>query len=147
MKLNVNKYLNKTEPVLSAFEIKQNMLEFIFKLFPCIILSYINPNSCFYMNKTSNKNQETSPALVAHVCNPSYSGGRDQENHGSKPAQANSSVRPYCKKTFTKIELMEWLNVKALSLSPSAANKQTKKPRNLSVICQESVTGLLSEHI
>jgi hypothetical protein len=30
-------------------------------------------------------------SLVAHVCNPSYSGGRDQEDHGLKPAQANSS--------------------------------------------------------
>jgi hypothetical protein len=28
---------------------------------------------------------------VAHACNPSYSAGRDQENHGSKPTQANSS--------------------------------------------------------
>jgi hypothetical protein len=30
-------------------------------------------------------------ALVAHAYNPSYSGGRDQEDHGSKPAWANSS--------------------------------------------------------
>jgi hypothetical protein len=29
-------------------------------------------------------------ALVAHVCNTSYSGGRDQEDHGSKPAWANN---------------------------------------------------------
>jgi hypothetical protein len=29
-------------------------------------------------------------APVAHVCNPSYSGGRDQEDHGLKAAQANS---------------------------------------------------------
>jgi hypothetical protein len=28
---------------------------------------------------------------VAHACNPSYSGGRDQEDHGWKPAPANSS--------------------------------------------------------
>jgi hypothetical protein len=28
--------------------------------------------------------------LVAHTCNPSYSGDRDQEDRGSKPAQANS---------------------------------------------------------
>jgi hypothetical protein len=28
-----------------------------------------------------------SRTLVAHACNPSYSGGRDQENHGSKQAQ------------------------------------------------------------
>jgi hypothetical protein len=29
--------------------------------------------------------------LMAHTYNPSYSGGRDQEDHGLKPAQANSS--------------------------------------------------------
>jgi hypothetical protein len=29
--------------------------------------------------------------LVAHVCNPSNSGGRDQKDHASKPAQANCS--------------------------------------------------------
>jgi hypothetical protein len=29
--------------------------------------------------------------LVAHICNPSDSGGRDQEDYGSKPAGANSS--------------------------------------------------------
>jgi hypothetical protein len=28
-----------------------------------------------------------SQALVAHACNPSYTGGRDQEDRGSKPAQ------------------------------------------------------------
>jgi hypothetical protein len=27
---------------------------------------------------------------VVHACNPSYSGGRDQEDHGLKPAQGNS---------------------------------------------------------
>jgi hypothetical protein len=31
-----------------------------------------------------------SEMLVAHACNPSYSGGRDQEDHGSKLVQANS---------------------------------------------------------
>jgi hypothetical protein len=41
-------------------------------------------------------------ALVAHACNPSYSGGRDQEDHGSKPALANSSARPYLEKTLHK---------------------------------------------
>jgi hypothetical protein len=28
-----------------------------------------------------------SQVLVAHTCNPSYSGGRDQEAHGLKAAQ------------------------------------------------------------
>jgi hypothetical protein len=41
-------------------------------------------------------------ALVAHACNPSYSGGRDQEDHGSKPAPANSSQNPILKKPITK---------------------------------------------
>jgi hypothetical protein len=39
-------------------------------------------------------------------------------------------MRPYLKKPFTKIGLVEWLKVKALSSSPSTAktkNKQTKQ--------------------
>jgi hypothetical protein len=30
------------------------------------------------------KNPMRSQAPVAHTCNPSYSGGRDQEDHGSR---------------------------------------------------------------
>jgi hypothetical protein len=39
---------------------------------------------------------------VAHACNLSYSGGSDQEDHGSKPAQANSSRDPISKTPITK---------------------------------------------
>jgi hypothetical protein len=38
---------------------------------------------------------------VAHACNSSYSGGRDQEDGGSKPAWANR-LRPYLKKTHDR---------------------------------------------
>jgi hypothetical protein len=39
-----------------------------------------------------NANQNyVEPAPVAHTYNPSYSGGSDQEDHGSKPTQANNS--------------------------------------------------------
>jgi hypothetical protein len=62
---------------------------------------------------------------VAHACNPSYSRDRDQEDHGLKPDQANRSMRPYLKKPFTKIGLLEWLKVKALS-----SNTSTAKPIN-----------------
>jgi hypothetical protein len=31
---------------------------------------------------------------MAHTYNPSYLGGRDQEDHGSKPASGNSSQDP-----------------------------------------------------
>jgi hypothetical protein len=41
-------------------------------------------------------------ASVAHIYNPSYSGGRDQEDHGLKPVQANSSRDPILKKYITK---------------------------------------------
>jgi hypothetical protein len=31
---------------------------------------------------------------MAHACNPSYSGGRDQEDHSAKPAQGNNLRDP-----------------------------------------------------
>jgi hypothetical protein len=41
------------------------------------------------------------------------------------PPRANNSMRPYLKKQpFTKIGLVEWLKVKALSSSPSTAKKK-----------------------
>jgi hypothetical protein len=39
---------------------------------------------------------------VAHIYNPSYSGDRDQEDRGSKPAWGNISRDPILKKPFTK---------------------------------------------
>jgi hypothetical protein len=39
----------------------------------------------------------SSQASVAHACKPSYLGGRDQEDKGSKPARANSSRDPISK--------------------------------------------------
>jgi hypothetical protein len=42
--------------------------------------------------KTSHNSMVCEP--VAHICKPSYSGGRHQKDHGSKPAWANSSLRP-----------------------------------------------------
>jgi hypothetical protein len=47
-------------------------------------------------------NAEISQAPVAHAYNPSYLGGRDQEDHGLKPAQANSLQDPISKKSITK---------------------------------------------
>jgi hypothetical protein len=39
-----------------------------------------------------NKNLRLGP--LTQACNPSYSGGRDQEDCGSRPAWANSSQNP-----------------------------------------------------
>jgi hypothetical protein len=38
----------------------------------------------------------------SHACNPSYSGGRGQEDHGSKPTWANSSRDPISKNPSQK---------------------------------------------
>jgi hypothetical protein len=48
--------------------------------------------------------KKKSRALVAHASNPGYSGGRDQEDGGLKPAQANSFSRPYLENTHTHAE-------------------------------------------
>jgi hypothetical protein len=45
-------------------------------------------------------------------------------------------MRPYLKKPFTKIGLVEWLKVKALSSSPSTTEK--KKYKQLSWFSTES---------
>jgi hypothetical protein len=65
-------------------------------------------------------------APVAHACNPSYSGGRDQEHLGLKPGWANSSPDPILKMPITKKGLVEWLMVKALSSNPSTAKQISK---------------------
>jgi hypothetical protein len=48
---------------------------------------------------------------VAHACNPSYLGDRDQKDHGWMPAQANSSRDPILKKTHYKKGLVECIKV------------------------------------
>jgi hypothetical protein len=63
----------------------------------------------------------------AHICNPSYSGVRDQEDHGSKPAWAIVCEILSRKTLSQRIGLVEWLKVKALSLSPSTEKKKNKK--------------------
>jgi hypothetical protein len=50
----------------------------------------------------TDKEEEQSQVPVAHACNPSYSGGRDQEDHGLKPAKANSLQDPIVKNPSQK---------------------------------------------
>jgi hypothetical protein len=64
---------------------------------------------------------EYSQALVAHACNPSYSGGRGQENCGLKPQD------PILKKPITKVGLVECLKVLALSSKPRTTKKTSKQ--------------------
>jgi hypothetical protein len=54
------------------------------------------------------KNYDSSWTPVAHSYNPCYSGVRDQEDGGWKPAWANSSQDPVSKNPAQK-ELVEWI--------------------------------------
>jgi hypothetical protein len=49
----------------------------------------------------------TSWMLMAHACNPKYSGGKNQEDRGWMPAWTNSSRNPPLKKTHHKKGLEE----------------------------------------
>jgi hypothetical protein len=51
---------------------------------------------------------------LVHTCNPSFSG-----RSRFKASWGKQFERPYLEKPFTKIGLVEWLKVKALSSSPS----------------------------
>jgi hypothetical protein len=66
-----------------------------------------------------------SQALVAPFYNPSSSGGRDQEYHGSKPAQASSSWDPISKNPFTKKGLWSGLSCRPSVQAPVLQKKVT----------------------
>jgi hypothetical protein len=48
---------------------------------------------------------------VAHACNPSYSGGGDQEDCGLKPVQANRETLSPKNPSQKKKKVVEWLKV------------------------------------
>jgi hypothetical protein len=65
---------------------------------------------------------------VAHTCNPSYSAGRDQEDHGSKEVSPGKYfARPYLEKPYHKKWLVEWLKVYAMSSNASTTKKKKKE--------------------
>jgi hypothetical protein len=95
---------------------------------PCFtIYTQISSKWIKYLSRRKNKflNGKVNLALVAHICNPSYSGGRDQEDSSLKPAWAKwfRFPRPYLEKAHHKKGLAEWLKVWALSSKPSTLNK------------------------
>jgi hypothetical protein len=53
-----------------------------------------------------------SQVLGAHACKPSYLGGRDQEDHGAKPAWAKQIVcKTLSQKNKSQKVLVEWLKL------------------------------------
>jgi hypothetical protein len=81
----------------------------------------------FYNNSPSlsTRNMLLQLGPMAHACNPSYSGVRGQEDHGLKPAWANSSQDCLPEKTHHKKGLVECLKVKALRSNPSSIKKKS----------------------
>jgi hypothetical protein len=55
-----------------------------------------------------------------------------QRSEGSQfeVSPSKKIVRPYLGKPFTKIELVEWLKVKALSSSPNTTKKKNQKVKH-----------------
>jgi hypothetical protein len=65
----------------------------------------------------------------AHACNPGYSGGRDQEDPGLKPALANSSqdlISGKKKQNPKPLQKKGWWS-SSRSTGPSTAKKKKKK--------------------
>jgi hypothetical protein len=84
----------------------QSLLKFCSSWAVCLILGTVNlprHNHCTPQSPVfSNDDHKPSWVPVAHACNSSYSWGRDQEDHGSKPDWANSLGDPILKIPNTK---------------------------------------------
>jgi hypothetical protein len=63
---------------------------------------------------------------VAYASNPSYTGGREQEDRDLKPAQANSSRDPYLKKTLHKNRAGEVAQREGPEFKPQYCKKEKK---------------------
>jgi hypothetical protein len=84
---------------------------------------------------------------VAHTCNLSYSGGRDQEDHSSKPATGKQFLRPYLKNTQHKTGLADAssssLPSKREALSSNrSTTKKIKRERENEMLPQARACGL-----
>jgi hypothetical protein len=71
--------------------------------------------------------QILSQMSVAHACNPSYSRGREQEDHCSKSAWANSSRNPILKKNLRENRVGGVLQGEGPEFKPSYCKKKKKK--------------------
>jgi hypothetical protein len=74
-----------------------------------------------------NSKEVVSQVPVAHTSNPSYSGGRDQEDHGWKPAWANHSQDPILKKTPSQKKASEVAQGVGPELKPQYHQKNKKR--------------------
>jgi hypothetical protein len=64
---------------------------------------------------------------VAHACHPSYSGDRDEDDCGSKPARVKSSQDCISKKPYHETVPVEWLKGVGPEFKPQYQEKKKKK--------------------
>jgi hypothetical protein len=86
---------------------------------------------CFDLNRKKYKMSCQAP--VAHTYNPSYSRGRDQEDHSSKPAQANSSKILSRKNPLHKKGWWSGPEFKPQYHKKKKKKKKKKKNKNLNI--------------
>jgi hypothetical protein len=82
-----------------------------------------------------NVRRDPRAGAMAHACNPSYSGGRDQEDHGSKPAPGKWFERPCCLPLEPQDSAAPW-GVEGPSPhmgSPSRSHSVTGQENNLEI--------------
>jgi hypothetical protein len=93
------------------------------------------------------QNRRLNPVAGAHTSNPRHLGSRDQEDHGLKPAQTNSSQDPISKMHNTKMGWKSGANGtapttkhEALSSKPSNTKKKkkNKRPKTKTTLLQPS---------
>jgi hypothetical protein len=77
---------------------------------------------------------------VAHAYNPSYSGGRDQEDWGSKSDQANSSTRSYLKKSLHKRKKKKKAGGVTQGIGPEFKPSTAKKKEKSWPECRIAIT-------
>jgi hypothetical protein len=68
----------------------------------CALMKLYHFQKFLSQDSQRNKIKKYSWVLVAHACNPSYLGSRDQEDWGLKPPWANSLQDPILKKLITE---------------------------------------------
>jgi hypothetical protein len=81
---------------------------------------------------------------MGHTCNPSYSGGRDQEEHISKSAHAISSRDPISKKPIT-IKVKGGVGGVAQDVDPEFKPQYHQKKKANSSSIKSSLTNLKKE--
>jgi hypothetical protein len=94
--------------------------------------------------KINLKRGKVARVLVAHVCNPSYSGGRDQEDRGSKPAQSKQFLRSYFKKPFTKKGWWNGSRGRPWVQTPALQKKKRKRKEEKFILAQFQVSVPIS---